>query len=147
MKNLILIPFFLLINISFSQSQSLFGEKFIAKESKYLIDDKDLKNLEDNIQIKGEIKSTCKMKGCWMELDVDEKTIFVRFKDYGFFVPKEGAEGKLAVINGKLSVDTLSIAQLRHYAEDAGKSKEEISLINKEEITLSFLAEGVIIMN
>jgi len=147
MKNLILIPFFLLINISFSQSQSLFGEKFIAKESKYLIDDKGLKNLEDNIQIKGKIKSTCKMKGCWMELDVDEKTIFVRFKDYGFFVPKEGAEGKSAVINGKLSVDTLSIAQLRHYAEDAGKSKEEISLINKEEITLSFLAEGVIIMN
>ncbi len=147
MKNLILIPFFLLINISFSQSQSLFGEKFIAKESKYLIDDKDLKNLEDNIQIKGKIKSTCKMKGCWMELDVDEKTIFVRFKDYGFFVPKEGAEGKSAVINGKLSVDTLSVAQLRHYAEDAGKSKEEISLINKEEITLSFLAEGVIIMN
>ena len=133
--------------ISFGQIQSLFGEKFTATETKEFIDDKDLINLQGNIQIKGEIKSTCKMKGCWMELDVAEKTIFVRFKDYGFFVPKEGAEGKLAVVNGKLSIDTLSVAQLKHYAEDAGKSKEEISLINKEEITLSFLAEGVIIMN
>ncbi len=133
--------------ISFGQIQSLFGEKFTATETKDFIDDKDLINLQGNIQIKGEIKSTCKMKGCWMELDVAEKTIFVRFKDYGFFVPKEGAEGKLAVVNGKLSIDTLSVAQLKHYAEDAGKSKEEISLIDKEEITMSFLAEGVIIMN
>ena len=133
--------------ISFGQIQSLFGEKFTATETKDFIDDKDLINLQGNIQIKGEIKSTCKMKGCWMELDVAEKTIFVRFKDYRFFVPKEGAEGKLAVVNGKLSIDTLSVAQLKHYAEDAGKSKEEISLIDKEEITMSFLAEGVIIMN
>jgi len=133
--------------ISFGQIQSFFGEKFTATETKDFIDNKDLINLQDNIQIKGEIKSTCKMKGCWMELDVAEKTIFVRFKDYSFFVPKEGAEGKLAVVNGKLSIDTLSVAQLKHYAEDAGKSKEEISLIDKEEITMSFLAEGVIIMN
>tara|TARA_B100000965_G_C19458722_1_gene698699 strand:- start:264 stop:704 length:441 start_codon:yes stop_codon:yes gene_type:complete len=133
--------------ISFGQIQSLFGEKFTAKETKDFIETKDLINLKDNIQIKGEIKSTCKMKGCWMELDVAEKTIFVRFKDYGFFVPKEGAEGKLAVVNGKLSIDTLSVAQLKHYAKDAGKSKEEISLIDKEEITMSFLAEGVIIIN
>ena len=133
--------------ISFGQIQSFFGEKFTATETKEFIDDKDLINLQGNIQIKGEIKSTCKMKGCWMELDVAEKTIFVRFKDYGFFVPKEGAEGKLAVVNGKLSIDTLSVAQLKHYAEDAGKSKEEILLIDKEEITMSFLAEGVIIMN
>ena len=53
----------------------------------------------------------------------------------------------MAVVNGKLSIDTLSVAQLKHYAEDAGKSKEEISLIDKEEIKMSFLAEGVIIMN
>ena len=82
-----------------------------------------------------------------MELDVAEKTIFVRFKNYGFFVPKEGAEGKTAILNGKLSIDTLSVAELRHYAQDAGKSKQEISSIEKQEITMSFLAEGVIIMN
>ncbi|MBK78400.1 MAG: DUF4920 domain-containing protein [Flavobacteriaceae bacterium] len=140
MRKLVILLIFAPV-ISFGQIQSFFGEKFTVTETKDLI------NLQDNIQIKGEIKSTCKMKGCWMELDVEEKTIFVRFKDYSFFVPKEGAEGKLAVVNGKLSIDTLSVAQLKHYAEDAGKSKEEISLIDKEEIKMSFLAEGVIIMN
>ena len=140
MRKLVILLIFAPV-ISFGQIQSLFGEKFKATETKDFIDDKDLINLQDNIQIKGEIKSTCKMKGCWMELDVAEKTIFVRFKDYGFFVPKEGAEGKLAVVNGKLSIDTLSVAQLKHYAEDAGKSKEEILLIDKEEITMSFLKQ------
>jgi hypothetical protein len=85
------------------------------------------------------------MKGCWMKMSVERDTILVRFKDYGFFVPKSGAEGKSAIINGKLSVDTLSVAQLRHYAEDAGKSKDEVSKIVKPEITISFLADGVVI--
>ncbi|MBR98563.1 MAG: DUF4920 domain-containing protein [Flavobacteriaceae bacterium] len=139
---LILAPLF-----SFSQNQSLFGEKFKVKEIIDLNDKKDIFNIDKNIQIEGKIKSTCKMKGCWMELDVAEKTIFVRFKNYGFFVPKEGAEGKTAILNGKLFIDTLSVAELRHYAQDAGKSKQEISSIEKQEITMSFLAEGVIIMN
>ena len=34
---------------------------------------------------------------------------------------------------------------LRHYAEDAGKSKSEIELIVKPEFKLSFVASGVII--
>ena len=85
------------------------------------------------------------MKGCWMKMNVNNDTILVRFKDYGFFVPKNGIEGKSSVINGKISIDTLSIDQLKHYAEDAGKTKAEIALINEPEITISFLADGVII--
>ena len=80
-----------------------------------------------------------------MKMSVEQDTILVRFKDYGFFVPKSGAEGKTAIINGQLSVDTLSVAQLRHYAEDAGKSNEEVSKIINPEITISFLADGVVI--
>jgi hypothetical protein len=85
------------------------------------------------------------MKGCWMKIKAEEDTILVRFKDYGFFVPKDGVVGNKTIINGKLSVDTLSVAQLRHYAEDAGKSKEEISKIIDPEISMTFLANGVII--
>jgi len=106
-----------------------------------------LKNNKDDIKIEGKILSTCPMKGCWMRLNVEKDTILVRFKNYGFFVPKNGSVGKSAIINGKISVDTISVAQLRHYAEDAGKSNLEISQINKPEITLSFLADGVIIRN
>ena len=80
-----------------------------------------------------------------MKLDVEKDTILVRFKNYGFFVPKNGIEGKEAVINGILSTETISVKELQHYAEDAGKSELEISKINKPEIKFSFLADGVII--
>ena len=82
-----------------------------------------------------------------MKMSVAEDTLFVRFKDYGFFVPKTGAEGKSAIVNGYLSIDTLSVKQLRHYAEDAGKNEKEILKIKEPEITLSFMADGVIILD
>ena len=87
------------------------------------------------------------MKGCWMKMNINNDTLLVRFKDYGFFVPKTDAQQKPVVVNGKISIDTLSVGQLKHYAEDAGKTKTEISLITKPEITISFLADGVIIKN
>ena len=80
-----------------------------------------------------------------MKISVHQDTILVRFKDYGFFVPKAGAEGKSAIVNGNISVDTLSVAQLRHYAEDAGKSRNEVLEIVNPEITISLLADGVLI--
>jgi len=49
------------------------------------------------------------------------------------------------VINGILSTENVSVKELQHYAEDAGKSELEISKINKPEIKFSFLADGVII--
>jgi len=60
-------------------------------------------------------------------------------------VPKFGIEGKSAIVNGNISVDTLTVAQLRHYAEDAGKSPIEINSIIEPELTISFIADGVII--
>ena len=136
--------------ISYGQSNKNFesyGESFdIAGINNYKVEKESLlNNPQDDTKLEGRILSTCPMKGCWMKMSVEQDTILVRFKDYGFFVPKSGAEGKSAIINGKLSVDTLSVAQLRHYAEDAGKSKEEVSKIVKPEITISFLADGVVI--
>ena len=82
-----------------------------------------------------------------MKMNIDKDTLLVRFKDYGFFVPKSGSENKKVIVNGKISIDTLSVNQLKHYAEDAGKNQLEISSIIKPEITISFLADGVIIKN
>ena len=42
---------------------------------------------------------------------------------------------------------SVSVKDLKHYAEDAGKSKSEIEKIISPEIKISFLAEGVIIKN
>ena len=81
-----------------------------------------------------------------MDVKVSETdTIIVRFKDYGFFVPKEGAEGKQTIIKGEAKLDTLSVELLRHYAEDAGKPSEEILAITEPEFKMQFTASGVLI--
>ena len=137
----------LLLNGQSNKNFDTYGQSFdIAGINNYKVEKEYLlNNPQDDSKLEGQILSTCPMKGCWMKMSVERDTILVRFKDYGFFVPKSGAEGKSAIINGKLSVDTLSVAQLRHYAEDAGKSKEEVLKIIKPEITISFLADGVVI--
>ncbi len=137
----------LLLNGQSNKNFDTYGQSFdIAGINNYKIEKESLlNNPQDDTKLEGQILSTCPMKGCWMKMSVEQDTILVRFKDYGFFVPKSGAEGKTAIINGKLSVDTLSVAQLRHYAEDAGKSNEEVSKIINPEITISFLADGVVI--
>ena len=135
--------------LSYSQSDNnykSYGELFESSETiNYNLEKDNFLNSSSKLKIEGEILSSCPMKGCWMKISVENDTVLVRFKDYGFFVPKNGIEGKSTIINGNISVDTLSVAQLQHYAEDAGKSKEEIDLITEPEITISFLADGVLI--
>ncbi len=98
-----------------------------------------------SMKVEGKIVDVCQKKGCWMELALnDGENIRVTFKDYGFFVPKD-AGGKTVIIDGYAYNDTTTVAELRHYAEDGGKSKEEIEKINEPEMSVSFEAHGVII--
>ena len=151
MKKLFLILIFLISFSSFSQNQNnieiYYGEEFSVLDIKDYESNKQkfIADTENIVKIEGQILSSCPMKGCWMKIKSEEDTILVRFKDYGFFVPKEGIAGDKTIINGKLSVDTLSIALLRHYAEDAGKSLEEINRITEPEVSMTFLADGVLI--
>jgi hypothetical protein len=97
-----------------------------------------------NSKMMGKIEEICSAKGCWMTLDMDgDNKVMVKFKDYGFFMPLN-AEGEV-VINGKAYVSETSIDELRHYAEDAGKSKEEIAAITETQRTYSFEADGVLL--
>ena len=93
----------------------------------------------------GEITATCPKKGCWMDVASGEDTVFVRFLDYGFFVPTEGVDGKQTVMKGEAFFDTLSVAELRHYAEDAGEDSATIAAITEPELQLAFTATGVMI--
>ena len=126
-----------------------YGENFsITELEDYSSVKKEISDLNDkDVMIEGEILSSCPMKGCWIKIRSEEDTILVRFKDYGFFVPKNGIEGDRAIVNGKISEETLSVEQLRHYAEDAGKSQEEINKIKDPQVSLTFLADGVYIEN
>jgi hypothetical protein len=96
-------------------------------------------------KVEGTVLECCQTKGCWMKVDAgDGQTMRVRFKDYGFFVPKNSA-GKTAVMQGVAAMETISVEDLRHYAEDAGKSREEIEKITEPKRQLVFMAEGVIL--
>lgn len=96
-------------------------------------------------KVTGVVESVCKAAGCWMKVKTtDGQTMRVTFKDYGFFVPKDIA-GKTVVFEGIAKVKTTSVAMLKHYAEDGGKSKDEIAKITQPEKAIGFVATGVIV--
>jgi len=95
------------------------------------------------VKLEGEILEVCQGKGCWMTVSTGNgNSIRVTFKDYGFFVPKDVA-GKKTVFEGVAKMETVDVATLKHFAEDAGKSEEEIAAITEPETKLSFVATGV----
>ena len=97
-------------------------------------------------KVTAEIIESCSRKGCWMDVKMaDGSPMKVRFRDYGFFVPTSGLEGKEVVMQGRAKKEVTDVAMLQHYAEDAGKSKEEIAAINEPEINWNFEADGVLI--
>lgn len=105
-------------------------------------------NVGDTIPAKfaTRVNSVCKMKGCWMTLDLPEvdEDPMVKFKDYAFFVPKD-IEGKEVIVEGIAFVEETSVEDLKHFAKDAGKSEEEIEAISQPEKTMGFLAHGVLL--
>ena len=102
-------------------------------------------NNYDLNNISGEIIDVCPKKGCWMNVIVNTDTVFVKFKDYGFFVPVSGVEGKSVLMSGKIFRDTISVDRLKHYAEDAKKTTVEIELITQPEYKINMIAEAVAI--
>lgn len=98
-----------------------------------------------NVKFTTSIDEVCQKKGCWMTLGLeDDKKAFVKFKDYGFFVPKN-AQDKEVVVNGKAFVSVVSIDELKHYAKDEGKSQAAIDSITEPKVTYSFMADGVLV--
>lgn len=98
------------------------------------------------VTVRGKVAEVCQNKGCWMNITDDQgQDMMVRFKDYGFFMPKDIA-GREVIMNGKAFYRTTPVDELRHYAEDAGKSEEEIAAITEPKRELSFLADGVILV-
>ncbi|MFM9056533.1 MAG: DUF4920 domain-containing protein [Bacteroidota bacterium] len=99
----------------------------------------------EGLKVQGAISECCQKKGCWMSIRrEDGKTMRVSFKDYGFFVPKN-AGGYTAIMQGKAYVDTTSVEDLRHFAEDAEVTEDSLAKITEPLLELTFEAEGVII--
>lgn len=127
-----------------------FGDKIVAEKAitkeQMLAKYKTLKKGDTiAVKFKSKINSVCKKKGCWMKMDLaNEKESFVKFKDYAFFVPLN-ADNSEAIVSGKAFVDEITVAELKHYAKDGGKSQAEIDKITEPKITYAFQADGVLI--
>ena len=96
------------------------------------------------LRIEAKVEEVCQAKGCWMILTDGTNHVRVTFRDYGFFVPKD-IVGKTVMADGILAETVTSEADARHYAEDAGKSGEEINAIVGDQKELAIEADAVLI--
>lgn len=146
-KHIIISLFVLFVTSAVAQAQKFGDDLSDAKALKTTTLSQTMAGKETmQVKLEGEIKEVCQMKGCWMTVDAgNDMEIRVTFKDYGFFVPKDAA-GKTAVFEGEAKYETVDVETLRHYAEDAGKSEEEIAAITEPETKLTFVATGVEIL-
>ncbi len=93
----------------------------------------------------GTITDVCAKKGCWMRVNNDAgEEMFVRFQDYSFFVPRN-ASGHRVIMHGTAVKQLMTVEELRHYAEDAGKSAAEIAAITEPDEQIMFFADSVYI--
>jgi hypothetical protein len=96
-------------------------------------------------KFKATVVDVCQAKGCWMNLKLDNGTeAMVKFKAYGFFMPKDIA-GKEVVVNGLAFVEAMSVEEQKHYAKDGGESEEVIAAIVSPKKTFRFEANGVLV--
>lgn len=128
----------------------IYGEEFAPEEvldADALLEKYATMKVGDSIPVVAvaEVNSVCKKKGCWMKLDLaGQDESMVRFKDYGFFVPKD-IDGNQVFVSGHAFIEETSVEDLKHYAEDDGQTDEEIAAITEPKKTLSLEATGVLL--
>lgn len=96
-------------------------------------------------KVQGEVLQVCEKEGCWLKIKNGDETIMVKMRDHAFLVPV-AMKGKTIVVKGDAQLKETSVADLKHYAEDAGKSKEEIEKITQPKKEVIINADGIIII-
>ncbi len=148
MKKLFIIAGFAFLSSSLLAQAQTFGsaintDRIVQSvETKELLKDK--KEVTD-VTLTATVLEVCQAKGCWMTVDAGNgEKMTVKFKDYAFFMPKD-CSGKNVTFQGKMSKQVITVAELKHFAEDAGKSKKEIKKIKKPKEEYRFEAIGVVL--
>lgn len=133
---------------AFAQQAKSFGKKFKteaafpAGELNQRIGDK--AELKD-VTVSGTITEVCQAAGCWVKLKNEAgEDVFVKFQDGKISVPKDMA-GHKAIVHGTAVRKTVSVEQQRHFAEDAGKSADEIAQITEPKTSVRINSNGVVI--
>lgn len=97
----------------------------------------------EGVVVKGLVTDVCEKRGCWLTVKTENgSSFFVKMKDYAFFVPTS-LKGKNIVMEGNAEKKNTSVADLKHYAKDAKKTKAEIDAITSPKEEIRFLADGI----
>lgn len=146
MKNFLLVATLVLFaSVSRGQETENFGETVKTKKAVSVADLKAGLEAKESWSgvVTGSVKQVCKKEGCWLRLDDGSADgIMVKMKDHSFTVPKD-IDGKTVFVMGQAIKKTTTVAQLRHYAEDAGKTEAEIAAITAPKVEIAFEAKGV----
>ena len=100
-----------------------------------------------DVVVEGAPREVCQKKGCWLTLaDADGRTLRVvvpkdEAGDYLFTFPTD-ASGEPYRIAGRLDVETASVDEQRHYAEDGGADAATVAAITEPERSLVLTATG-----
>ncbi len=97
------------------------------------------------VKLKGVVTEVCKMEGCWIKVKSTNGDMMVKMKDHKFTVPVI-LNGKTIVIDGTAEEKLTTVEQLRHFAEDAGKSKAEIAKITVPKREVIVQANGILVL-
>lgn len=97
------------------------------------------------VKVEGKVTEVCKAEGCWLRMETASGTMMVKMKDHKFLVPL-ALSGKTIVAEGTVTMKETTVDMLRHYAEDAGKSKEEIEKITEPKKEMTLQATGILVL-
>jgi hypothetical protein len=93
-------------------------------------------------KISGVVAEVCKKEGCWIKIQSPDGTTMVKMKDHSFKVPLS-LNGKNVIIDGIVEIKETPVSELKHLAEDAGKSKAEIDAIKQAKREIVVEAKSV----
>ncbi|MEJ7626095.1 MAG: DUF4920 domain-containing protein [Ferruginibacter sp.] len=97
------------------------------------------------VKVEGKVSEVCKAEGCWLRMETASGTMLVKMKDHKFLVPL-ALNGKTIIAEGTATMKETTVDMLRHYAEDAGKSKEEIAKITEPKKEMVLQAKGILVL-
>ena len=104
------------------------------------------KKMSDNKfdgKIQGKVVEVCQAMGCWAKLKKEDgSTVMIKVKDHEFAMPMDMI-GRTVIVEGKAELKETSVAMLKHYAEDAGKTKEEVEKIKEPKKEVIMMIKGV----
>ena len=98
-----------------------------------------------DVKVKGKVVEVCKAEGCWIRMETPAGPMLIKMKDHAFVVPL-ALNGKTIVAEGTATVKETTVEMQKHYAEDAGKSKEEIDAIKEPKKEIVMQATGILVL-